>query len=90
MVRPIRSPVESSEQILEIAIKVCLVPLPCQARAGCSVPLNFIERLFEQVPQTPQKRPTGTSDASGPAKDAPKAQDEPNEPPRPPRPPKND
>ena len=47
-------------QILEIAIKVCLVPLPCQARAGCRVPLNFVERLFEQVPQTPQKRPTGT------------------------------
>jgi len=41
MVAPDTLPVESSVQILEIAIKVCLVPLPCQARAGCSVPLNW-------------------------------------------------
>jgi hypothetical protein len=37
-------------QILEIALKVCLVVLPRQPiHAGCSIRLEFEERFFEQI-----------------------------------------
>jgi site-specific DNA recombinase len=47
---PIRSPPDPVVQVLELALKVCLVVLPCQpihARRG--ILLEFVERLFEQV-----------------------------------------
>ena len=47
---PIRSPLDPSVQVLEIMLKVCLVILPRQPiYAGCSIRLEFEERLFEQI-----------------------------------------
>jgi hypothetical protein len=47
---PIRSPLDPSMQVLEIALEVCLVVLPRQPiHAGCSIRLKFEERLFEQI-----------------------------------------
>src|SRR6185437_2717424 len=48
--RSIRSPVNTSMQVLELALEVCLVVLPCQpvhARGG--ILLEIVEHLFEQV-----------------------------------------
>src|SRR6185312_9414654 len=47
---PIRSPMEPSVQVLEIALEVCLVLLPRQpVRSGCGILLKFVERLFEKL-----------------------------------------
>jgi hypothetical protein len=47
---PIRSPLDPCVQVLEIALKVCLVVLPRQPiHARCSIRPKFEERLFEQI-----------------------------------------
>ena len=46
---PIRSPLDPSMQVLEIALKVCLVVLPRQPiHAGCSIRLEFEERCLRK------------------------------------------
>ena len=47
---PIRSPLDTPMQVLDLAFEVCLVVLPRQPiHAGCCIRLEFEERLFEQV-----------------------------------------
>ena len=46
--RPIRSPLDPIVQILEIALKICLVVLPSQPiYAGCCVRLELVKRISE-------------------------------------------
>jgi len=48
--RPVRSPMKSRVQILEVTLEVCIVLLPCQTiDASSRVLLKFIKRVLKQV-----------------------------------------